>query len=667
MRARRTCSLAGIATLLFLLVPSCGSPSTALRIEVTDLPSGSHGDVDVSGPGGYSRHLQSSTTLDVGPGTYSVTAHPLRIGSAHRHPTVPTTATALASGDSSSVLVDYAVLVPDTTVTLDASRLTADAGAGITADQISGPADLFPALHPGDVVGAAVGPLTPDGLIRRVVSVTADAGTTTIATASATLRDALPEGAFHVTFDSASHASEQNLRLVARGGRALPIQLASLDQQLQVTWPDQPCTGDLTLTPDYGATLMPHVDLQVAWNSLAPTQVRFLTTLTEQAHVGVVLAGGGTCTKDGATPEILTPPITFLVGGFPVVIIPGFSGHGSLDGTFDAAQSLGLRQVARLTAGILANQGHVSPIQSASNAFTPTVTPTVDATASMSVGPRLLLHFYDPLADDGPYVGLDVGVEVTDTQSGLEKTLTTVAFLRAEAGVKFGFLGFDVDYSIPKLMNLEKVIGTTSVSPPVPSQTSVPAPSIRTFDSLQAAADYEARRAVPCATATEGLILSKVINGDHAGAVQYGAGGCPLGSVGGFGLVAYAYQDESGWHPLNWLGTQNGALPGIDGGILETNVFSPDCLNVRHDPSSTATIVACAKVPAYPVVELPADLIGTVGPPVYRDGHMWWQVRVYRQDEQGNVTPGPVLGWAQHDYLSNCDKVGGREPQLGGC
>jgi hypothetical protein len=125
---------------ILLLLVACGGGSTgpstgSIVLEVSGLPSGGQGDVSVSGPGGFSRQVEQSATLSaLAPGTYTVSAAGVTVGSAQYAPTPPSQAVSVRGGEEASAGVAYAIV--ERLLALTVAGLPAGTDAAIT---VSGP------------------------------------------------------------------------------------------------------------------------------------------------------------------------------------------------------------------------------------------------------------------------------------------------------------------------------------------------------------------------------------------------------------------------------------------------------------------------------------------------------------------------------------------------
>lgn len=173
---------------------SSSSPS-ALVVNITNLDVTTPGDlgpsvlasVTVSGPGGYTHALTTSTTFnDLAPGTYLITANPV-VGQPSQlsvpvtfYPTVTPASITIPSA-AHTALVDYTNAVPASTHAVIGADLallasvTGNATSGYTLTFSSPPS--FAPIQIGDVLVAGISTPTPAGLQIKVTSVTGNSVT----------------------------------------------------------------------------------------------------------------------------------------------------------------------------------------------------------------------------------------------------------------------------------------------------------------------------------------------------------------------------------------------------------------------------------------------------------------------------------------------------------
>ncbi|HLY65726.1 MAG TPA: hypothetical protein VKU60_09340, partial [Chloroflexota bacterium] len=161
---------AALACLCLAALPAAADngPTASLTVQISMLPGHVPGDVTVTGPDNFHKHLVDTETLDdLASGTYTIQAGPTRHGPVQYFPTSPVATAQLAAGQQGNVEVDYADVVPDTTKVAAPSTVT-----GLSGSPGTGPATLtltsLPAgLTSGDIIAVGVSPPTPGGFLGQ--------------------------------------------------------------------------------------------------------------------------------------------------------------------------------------------------------------------------------------------------------------------------------------------------------------------------------------------------------------------------------------------------------------------------------------------------------------------------------------------------------------------
>jgi len=139
MTSRQAGARTPFAFVLFLAAcgggGSTGPTTGSLALAVSGLPSGVAADVSVSGPSGFSREVGGSETLSgLAPGSYTVAAAGVSVGSALYAPSPSSQAIAVGGGDPASAEVVYTVANGSLAVTV--AGLPSGTDAAVT---VSGP------------------------------------------------------------------------------------------------------------------------------------------------------------------------------------------------------------------------------------------------------------------------------------------------------------------------------------------------------------------------------------------------------------------------------------------------------------------------------------------------------------------------------------------------
>ncbi|MDB4952362.1 MAG: hypothetical protein JWM27_5011 [Gemmatimonadetes bacterium] len=187
MRSARS----GALLLISFLLAACGggdgptsSTKGTLEVAVSGLPAGTSAPVTVSGPGGFSRTLTASATLDgLTPGTYTVAAAQVGTGPAGFAVEQPSQSATVGAGAHATVQVAYHTLAASLSVTVagvpaSASSTITIVGPGGFSRSVASGAVLF-GLAPGRYTVIAGGAATADSTYqgrpyRQTVDVAAD-------------------------------------------------------------------------------------------------------------------------------------------------------------------------------------------------------------------------------------------------------------------------------------------------------------------------------------------------------------------------------------------------------------------------------------------------------------------------------------------------------------
>ena len=437
--------------------PTCSVPSwladhsTSLCVQISMLPDHVPGDVTVTGPYFFRRHLARTAALyGLVPGTYTIRAEPVRISATTYLPVTATTTVQLSAGQHAIEDVDYADILPDTTKVVSSSTVSGLSGSP------AGPATLtltsLPAgLAAGDILAVGISGATPYGFLGKVTSITQDGTGFAVSTVPATLYQALPRGVIDPDWtEPAQNEDVDDSGLSCGSGASFSV------------------TGSVSLTPSG--------DFSVEWdnNAVTAASVDASETLTQQ--IQAVAQGQANCTlKDQPIgPPVTFDPIVVLIGVppfvVPIVLVPQLQFYLNGDISTNASLTMGETFQATATAGLDYTAGQAQPLEPVSNfttTFTPQQpTPDLQADFSASLGPTFTL-----LVDDvaGPEVDFNgsLALDVTPLAS---PAWTLTGGLDAGGGLTIPLLDFDESDS--SIISYSRLLAS---SPPVITTTSLPA------------------------------------------------------------------------------------------------------------------------------------------------------------------------------------------------
>jgi putative cell wall-binding protein len=368
-----------------------------------------------------------------------------------------------------------AVLIPDTTkvlapATMDDLSAIEGSGAVLTFSQEATQAS---ALETGDVVVSGVTTDTPNGLLRKVVSVQDENGQTVVHTVQANLSDAVGQASMDYHADlkpsDVAHAVALTDGVTfgpkhagrATGANALSaVFTISLDHELYKS-------GDKSITMEGQLELEPSVDFSASYGvsykwHVIPTGVHLkhlycaaglAETLTVNVNASYSLVGAD---KTIEVARYYMAPVTVPCGPVPVVIEPVLTVDINLKGEVSVGVETGVVQSASITAGLRYDNdynidrngdGHVTdadrwrPVWEFNKSFTfnrPSAALKVEAKAS--AGPEIAFEIYGIA---GPYIQL-LGFVEFDAEFVPAPSWDLYAGIGCYAGMKLEVFSYEI-------------------------------------------------------------------------------------------------------------------------------------------------------------------------------------------------------------------------------
>ncbi|MEU9286408.1 hypothetical protein AB0D57_17230 [Streptomyces sp. NPDC048275] len=219
---------------------------TRLSVEITGLPDGARPNVAITGADGFKRSVTASTTLKLPPGSFHLTPAPAKAAHATYYTADAVLTAAVRSGKLTRVVVDYRVAVSDK------ARILNYANPGLISppkgDQVLFRADAPTArgLRAGDILLAAEGPQTPEGLLRRVIRIERRGSVLAVRTAPAKLNEAMPKAVLRFP-KTPEHASQgTDMALAAYTASDDPKDLAPEVTLKMDTWKRKALGGNIS-------------------------------------------------------------------------------------------------------------------------------------------------------------------------------------------------------------------------------------------------------------------------------------------------------------------------------------------------------------------------------------------------------------------------------------
>ena len=464
----------------------------ALTVDVADLPAGLAGAVTVSGPDGYTREITATTTLTGLPaGAYEVGAGAVPTSGGAYYPVADVSTVVVPAGGTAQASVDYAIFVPDSTVTVNSSEVVSLSGAPGAQVLVLGAG--APALAVGDIIVIGIGPETPDGLLAKVTSVSITNGQQTIGLTSATLLQALPSGTFDVTEALSPPVAGTLLTSAQASDWRLSGGTEAVRNSTFLSAPSVTNTtaggsfnygggNPITCTNASGVSFTPTLSvspsfhLAAAWAPfVGVTSATVSSTISATISVSATVQAGVTCTlASTALRTIPLPPIDVQIGPVPLILVPTLALviHGSA--TSIASVTAGISRGFTATAGLRDSGGQFSPISSATITSDSDTLPTPTASGSLTaaLGPQLAILLYG-LA--GPEVSIGAALNFSANTSATP-WWSLQGCLEAGAGLTVPALG--LSYSDPSILSVCKTLAQATTPPPLSITTSTLADAI---------------------------------------------------------------------------------------------------------------------------------------------------------------------------------------------
>ncbi|WP_329020431.1 LppP/LprE family lipoprotein [Streptomyces sp. NBC_01601] len=464
-----------------------------LDVRVSSLPGWRSGDITLHGPSGLTRRVTRSLVFaHLQPGNYTIRTEPVRGSRQDLYPSARRQSVTVREGQTATIAVEYANVIPHSTKVLDARRLGVVGGTRGSDLTFEPGAASAASLHAGDVIVAGSGPATPYGLMRKVTAVHhGPDGRIRVSTRRATLHEAVPQGRINVRQRALLSPRDVRVGGSAVGEPALYRPMSGSAAEYQAAGAADP-SGDAdtfetggdgtfsiahtvrehtftkepygpakpvhgvgkkecswgTTSPLLAQTMFkaekPKIDFGAVWNLTQLNSVRWSMTTLESAGLRAATEFvEGKCEWKWTYPEPAEPvgevvvevgpvPLTFVVTASMVGVF-GVGGKVS----FDVAQK------AQFTAGLQYAAGRATGIHSFQNSFSLAKPPSAEVEASLKGGVRYSLLLEGMV---GPYLDITPGVKLVEKEE-FGKNGAAQAELRAglytAAGLDLKNLGFD--------------------------------------------------------------------------------------------------------------------------------------------------------------------------------------------------------------------------------
>lgn len=378
----------------------------SLEVDVVNLPPGVPANVQVSGPKGLNLLVTSNRKIAGFGGTYSVSAAGVTVGPVTYYPSVPVQSATLQIATTSTITVDYHTIVPNTTKVLDSTG-NQSVTVSPTGDSITLPAESTTAqsLGPGDILIAGPSTGAPNGLLVKILSVSASGGSIMATVQPAALEDAIQQAT--ISFSTALVPSAP-LQPLASQNRAISVATAIVAPG---SLPNSCATNPLTFNQPFDVTVdvlhesgsvefCPSLDFKMDISGFKLQSLQ--ATINAGVHSDLEVDVTPTATPSFSqtfTPLVL-PPVTVPVEippfpPIPVVVNLQLEPFLNVNGVLTASLRARLSADAKESAGFSYLNGSVSPVSTLAVNFSPTQ-PSLDAAVTVKgqVGVKLGMLVY---------------------------------------------------------------------------------------------------------------------------------------------------------------------------------------------------------------------------------------------------------------------------------
>jgi hypothetical protein len=415
--------IVGIVGIAFLVTPTSSRPSL-VKVKFVDLPTGVAGNAVVTAPDHTVRKISHDETVGTSPGLYRLEVGHVEVAGNRYFPEHPQMNVVVRGGTSRTIIVDYANIVPNTTIILSGNQLGAgtDVAGGIVILKRGSST-----VTNGQVLTAGATPLTPEGLLVRAIAVAQQPdGSQLVVVNSATLPEAMTRARFSVSF-ALRQGGGQQLASAPLGGQGAPFTLVAdhfsrtserarlADQTLfALKYDFQKSVGesavgcnnsgpeegnvdlstqvasDINIDAGFDIKVTAHLSASWGWAIWDGPSVKFWITTSESAHTGI----DGSYSVDYPEPAITLAEIPVDIG-IPLVLTPKLAWETVLEGEVHGEAKFAASQSGSLTAGFEVQNGSIKPVINARANLQASAHEQLDAKASVSAGPKFLLDIDD--------------------------------------------------------------------------------------------------------------------------------------------------------------------------------------------------------------------------------------------------------------------------------
>lgn len=346
--------------------------------------------------------------------------------------------------------------VPTTT------KVVNDATVGSMSVNTDGTVLTFPAtteteaIKVGDVIVSNVNANAPNGIIRKVGSISKAGNTISFTTSAAKITDVVTNTNISIPAFNLS-----NQKIASRVALAKGVTFKSVSKSTAATVNFEPLIVmdsvalDENTKIDGSININPSISLDFAISNSRLSNLKFTSILDENAKITLTSTIDKEIQKEISIAQYRFSPFTIWAGYVPIVITPVFEVKVGAGGKVSIEMTTDVTQIAKITGGIKYQNNNWEPFSTKdiSFEFTP---PTLSANASAKafVKPQVDLLFY---GIGGPYLNLE-GYLSLNADINTDPWWTLSAGVSANVGVKADV--FDIDSGDKLIVDFSKVLAT---------------------------------------------------------------------------------------------------------------------------------------------------------------------------------------------------------------
>jgi len=368
-------------------------------------------------------------------------------------------------------------IIPATTKVLTTettSQISSISGGGsvITFTQTTGQLNN---LAPGEVIVTDATAATPDGLLRKVTSVTQQGGQVIVQTDATTLEESIQQGEISVsrTLTPGDIRSSNYARGVALARRPQATFFLTIDKLVLYDDDGNPSTTNDQITANGSIEVQPTLNVNLQVKDWRLERFYFTTGANQTAELKIE----SKVSKDLLKKEIeiaryTLAPITGMIGPVPVVIVPVLTFAVGVDCSVHIGVTAGVTQQTALTVGAQYANGTWSSVSAFSHSFQfnpPTLFAGMDLKGY--AGPRLALLLYGVV---GPQAKIDAYLKL-EANLGMTPWWKLYGGLEVPVNIKVEVLGRTIAEWNNVPISVGVLIAQATMPPPPTDMVSVPA------------------------------------------------------------------------------------------------------------------------------------------------------------------------------------------------